>query len=213
VHVQPVQLALLESKIASGGWQVQWASAHVFDPSLGSELLGTSQVDVVIGGVPIALPWKGADAGPVASSYFAQFSPPPAAQSTYSVVTADPKLGTVPLSWTLVANPPSFDGTILSPAGSATVPANADLTVTWTAEPSADYELTELFRQEPGGWANVYTSPQPNGPAVTSEIIPSLALTAGQYLLNVGLATANCPAHADGCVFASSIGVAQFTVQ
>jgi hypothetical protein len=213
VHVQPVQLALLESKVAGGSWQAQWASAHVFDPSQGTELAGTSQVDVVIGGTPIALPWQGADAGTAASSYFAQFSPPPAAQSTYSVVTGDPRLGRTPLSWTLVASPPSSDGAILSPAGGATVPANVALTVTWAADPSADYELTELFRKEAAGWANVYTSPQPNAPAVASEVVPPGVLTAGQYLLNVGLATASCPPHADGCVFASSIAAAQFTVQ
>jgi hypothetical protein len=212
VNVVPVQLALLESKV-TGGWQAQWASAHVFDPSQGSELLGTSQVAVTIGGQPVALPWQGADAGTGASSYFARFSPPPAAQASYAFVTADPALGKLPLSWSLVANPPSFDGAILSPASGAMLPANTALTVTWTADPSADYELTELFRQVTGGWTSAYTSPGPNSPAITSEVIPAGALTAGQYLLNVGLATASCPASADGCVFASSIAVAQFTVQ
>jgi hypothetical protein len=216
VYVEPVQLLLLESKLAGGSWLAQWASAHAFDPSQASELEGTSTVDVVLGGTPVALPWQKADAGIAPSSYYAQFSPAPAAQPTYSVVTADPALGTVPLSWTLVANPPSFDGTIVSPANGSTLPANMDLTVTWMPEPTADYELTELFqRQVGGGWKNVYTSPQPNPAYVTSEPTPisGKLLPAGQYLLNVGLATANCPASADGCVFASSIAAAQFTLQ
>jgi hypothetical protein len=214
VHVEPVQLALLESKVAGGSWQAQWASAHVFDPSRASELEGTSTVDVVIGGTAIPLPWQGPDAGMAPSSYFAQFSPAPAAQPTYSVITADPALGKVPVPWTLVANPPSFDGTIVSPADGSTLPAHMDLTVTWMPQPTADYELTELFRREDGGgWTNVYTSPQPNAPAGPSDKIPGAKLTPGQYLLNVDLATASCPATADGCVFASSIGAAQLTLQ
>jgi hypothetical protein len=214
VYVKPAQLELLESKVAGGSWQAQWASAHLFDPSQASELEGTSTVDVVLGGAAVPLPWQGADAGTAPSSYYAQFSPAPPAQPAYSVVTGDPALGNVPLSWQLVANPPSFDGTIVSPANGSTLPANMDLTVTWMAEPTADYELTELYqRQVGGGWKNVYTSPQPNAPSVTSEKIPGGKLTPGQYLLNVGLATANCPASADGCVFASAIAAAQFTLQ
>jgi len=214
VTIVPVQLALLESRVAGGSWQAQWASAHVFDPSQAWELEGTSQVDVVIGGTPMPLPWQGPNAATAPSTYFAQFSPPPAAQPTYTVTTADPALGTAPLSWTLVADPPSFDATIVSPADGTTLPRNTDLTVTWMPEPAADYELTELFQLEDGGgWKNVYTSPQPNAPSGPGDTIPGAVLTQGQYLLNVDLATANCPASADGCVFASAIGAAQLTVK
>ncbi len=212
VRVKPVQLSLLESRIAGGGWLAQWASAHVFDPSSGSELEGSAQVGVSIGGTPVGLPWVAADAGAAgASSYFVQFSPPPAAQATYTLVTTAPGLGSGAATWTLRADPPSFDGVIATPTDGATVPVGTALSVTWNPEPSADYELTEVFQKSGAAWKSTYTSPQPNDSTVTSETIPNLP--AGQYLLNVALTKANCPPAADGCVLAAAIAAVEFTVQ
>jgi hypothetical protein len=211
-QVKPVQLALLEAKTPGGSWQVQWASGHVFDPSSGAELKNSSQVAVVVGGMPTPMPWGPDPSGE--SSYFVQFAPPPAAQPSYAITTSDPALGAAPLSWTLLADPPSFDGAIATPSDGATVPANAPLAVTWNAQPGADFVLTELFaRNDAGGWTLAYTSPQPNDASVTSETIPAAMLPPGKYLLNLAFSRANCPASADGCVFANAVGVAQFTAQ
>jgi hypothetical protein len=209
--VKPVQLSLLESSAAGGPWQVQWASAHVFDPGLGAEI-ATAQVGVVIGATTTTMPWQGADAAVGASSYFVQFAQPPAAQPTYGVLTADPSLGFAPPEWSLVAAQPSFQGSITSPADGANVPADAGLAVTWTPQPSADFELTELFVRSGGAWKAAYTSPRPNDPTSSGETIPSLP-GPGQYLINLSFAKANCPPTADGCVFASAIAAAQFTAQ
>jgi hypothetical protein len=209
--VKPVQLEVLESKTVGGSWQVQWASAHVFDPSLGSEIANRAVVSAVIGGAPTAMPWVVPQVG--SPSYFVEFSPPPAAQPSYTILTADPSFGAKPVAWNLVAAPPSFDGTITAPADGATVSANTPLVVSWGAQPAADFILTELFQRVDGGWIQPYTSPQPNDSSVTSETIPKGTLIPGQYLLNVAFASASCPATADGCVLASSIAVAQFTAQ
>jgi hypothetical protein len=211
--VKPVQVALLQSKAPGGSWQVQWASAHVFDPSLGEELL-TAQVSVDIGGASTAMPWQSAEAGLGASSYWVEFAQSPAAQPSYSVLTADPALGSRPVAWTLLADPPSFEGSITSPADGATVAASAPLAVTWAAVPDADFELTELFvRSDAGAWAGAYTSPQPNDATLATETIPAAALPPGHYLLNLAFAKANCPVAADGCVLASAIAAVQFTAQ
>jgi hypothetical protein len=132
------------------------------------------------------------------------------------MTTSDPLLGATPLTWTLVAAPPSFDGSITAPADGATVPAKASLAVTWVAQPAADFEFTELFAMnDAGGWGPtpVYTSPQPNDSTVTGETIPAALLPPGKYLLNAAFATANCPPSADGCVLAEAVAVARFTAQ
>jgi hypothetical protein len=212
VQIKPVQLAALETKTAGGSWQVQWASAHVFDPASGAELKGSSQVAVVVGGQPTPMPWGPDPSG--GSSYFVQFAQPPAAQASYAITTSDPALGSTPLTWTLLADPPSFDGAIAKPSDGAVVPANTPLTLSWSAQPAADFVLTELFaKTDAGAWTLAYTSPQPNDSSVTSETIPASDLPPGTYLLNLAFSRANCPASADGCVFANAIGVAQFTAQ
>ncbi len=212
--VKPVQLALLESSTTGGSWQVQWASAHVFDPKLGSEIADRAQVSVVIGGTPTSMPWTRPPGTTGPESYFVQFSPPPAAQPSYSILTVDPSLGTKPVAWSLVAAPPSYVGSITAPTDGAMVPANAPLVVSWGAQPAADFVLTELFAKgDAGAWSVAYTSPQPNDSSVTTETIPKEKVLPGQYLLNLAFSSANCPATADGCVFANSIAVAQFTAQ
>jgi hypothetical protein len=212
VQVKPVQLAVLESRPAGVSWQVQWASAHVFDPSSGAEIKNTAQVTVDVGGAQTTMPWVNDPSR--GSLYFAQFPAATAAQATYAITTSDPLLGAMPLSWSLVADPPSFGGAIMSPADGATVPANTALAVAWGAQPAADFEYTELFaRNDAGAWSLAYTSPQPNDPTTTGETIPGALLLPGKYLLNAAFAKANCPATADGCVLAEAVAVAQFTAQ
>jgi hypothetical protein len=212
VSVKPVQLAMLENRPTGGSWQLQWASAHVFDPSSGAEIKSTAQVAVDVAGAPTAMPWV---VDPIHGSlYFAQFSAATPAQASYTMTTSDPLLGAMPLSWTLVAAPPTFDGSITAPAGGATIPANAPLAVAWNPQPAADFELVELFaRDATGAWTLAYTSPQPDDSTAAGETIPGALLPPGKYLLNVAFATANCPASADGCVFAEAVAVAQFTAQ
>ena len=69
---------------------------------------GGARVAILIGGASIPLVWTTLSTGQ--GAYFAQLSPPLPAQATYSVTVSHPSLGDV--GWQLVADPPTFDGTI-----------------------------------------------------------------------------------------------------
>jgi hypothetical protein len=212
IQVKPVQLEVFESRVAGGSMQVQFASAHVFDPTSADEIQGGAQVSVDVGGASTPMPWGTDLAGNPA--YFVQFSTPPAAQASYTISTSAPAFGSTPLTWTLSADAPTFDGAIASPAANATIALNQPLTVTWPAQPSADYEVVELFFKDPGGWTGKWQSPAPDAPDTTQETIPASAIaSAGQYLLNVVFAKGSCPVTSDGCVYAASIAAAQLTAQ
>lgn len=215
MQVKPVQLQVFESRGAGGTMQVKWASANVYDPGTGDKLTGGAQVAIQVGGTTTTMPWGTDLAGKPA--YFLQFQPPPAAQASYTVTTSATALGSAPLTWKLVADAPTFDGTVTSPANGATVPVNKSLTVTWGAQPSADFEAVELFFSSNGSggpWTGKWASPAPDAPDATQEIVPAAAFSQpGSYLLNVGFSKASCPATADGCVYASAVAGAQLTAQ
>lgn len=212
VQVRPVELQVLESRLPGAGSQVQWASAHVFDPVTGDEMTGGAQVSIDIGGTSTAMPWGADSAGKPA--YFVQFTTPPAAQSMYEVTTSAPAFGSTPLTWTLVADPPAFDAGISAPASNATIPVGQPLSVTWPAHPTADYEVVELFAHTPSGWTGAWQSPAPDSPDATQETVPGSAIgAAGPYLLNVVFSKANCPTTSDGCVYAGSVADVQLTAQ
>ena len=211
VKVKPAQLDVFEVSSPGMAGTVDTASARLSEASPGS-----SSVSILIGTTETKMPYDS-----TTQSYSVTFRPPPpstppAAQSTYRVTTAPPSGS--PTQWNLVADPPTFTGTIMSPAPGATVPAGKSIDVTWVLQP-ADYVVVDLFVRVNKDWVNVYTSSPPIAPDVSSEIIPAMiadggAVTAaGSYLLNVSFAKANCPATADGCVHSSTVASEQLTVQ
>lgn len=220
VSVLPVQIAVIESRVAGGGvMQVRSASAKVFDPSTGAEILdGSAIVTLAVGPTSIPLTWD--DAGMM---YVAEPSPPPTAEATYSVTIAQRALGSSPTNWQVTAEVPASDGVITSPPADASVAAGP-LTVTWQAVPGIDYVQLEAFEIAGDGGASdasagtagtdgggpsyslVYASPAPDGPAVTQETIPAAALAQpGPYLINVISSQANCPVMESGCVYAGTV--------
>jgi hypothetical protein len=213
VKVKPVQLQVFESRAAGGTMQVQWASAEVFDPATGDKLMD-AQVAITAGGTTTPMPWGQDLSGHAA--YFVQFATPPAAQATYTVTTSSSALGASPITWSLTADPPAFDGSITAPASGATVPVGKALTVSWSAQPS-DFEQVELFFGGSGAggpWMGAWSSASPDAQDTTQEPVPGSALgQAGAYLLNVAYTKASCPLTADGCVYASAVASEQLTAK
>jgi hypothetical protein len=131
----------------------------------------------------------------------------------YTVSTAA-TTGATPSTWSLVAVTPAFTPTITSPAMGGTAAVSQPLSVSWPAQPTADYEVVELFLQNMGQWGDTYASSQPDSPDTTSETIPGSAVAkGGTYLVDVNFANANCPPTAGGCVLASTAATAQITAQ
>jgi hypothetical protein len=208
VSVKPVQIDVFEQSATGGPLQVQTASAHLVEMGAGA-----ATVSLLLGTTATPMPWTTLkDAVSTYSAYYAQFVTPPGAQPTYQVTTSQPGLAAA--NWTLVADPPSFTGTIKSPSAGATVPAGQDLTVTWALQPGADYEEIELFEDQQGSWSNVFASPRPDPADVSQETIPRSSIAQpGTYLLNVAFTKANCPPTADGCVHASAVANEQIIVE
>jgi hypothetical protein len=213
IAVEPVQLTVLEQSV-NGVYQVDWAEAQIVDPTSGAPVTESATVAIAIGAATTPMPWGAAPGGTVA--YFVQFpqGSMPSAQHTYTITTSAPAFGSTPASWQLSAAPPTFTGSITSPAASASITHGQPLSVTWPAEPGADFIVVELFHQVMGQWSPVYESPLPDGPDVTTETIPADKVAAtGNYLLNVDFSTASCPATSDGCVLASTAAEAQVTAE
>jgi hypothetical protein len=212
VTVQPLQIGVREVRAAgSATRQLQWASVHVFDPATGAEVNGATVTIDVGGSVLMPVPWD--PNAPASPAYYVQFVPSPAAQPSYTVTAS---WGTTSLSSKVVADPPMFDGTITSPSDGATVAVGMPLTVTWTAQPQADYEIVDLFLNATGLLTNKYTSPQPNGSALTQEPAPipgKLLMMPGNYLLSVSYSKSNCPRDAAGCVHANTVSTATLLVK
>jgi hypothetical protein len=214
VEAKPVELTLLETKLPGAAPVVQSAVARLSNPATGLKVEGAAaaQVTLDVGGAPTPMPWNAA-----VSAFFVQFATPPPAQASYTITTQ--LAGAGAQTWTLQADPPTFDGAITTPAPGGAVEAGAPLVVTWPPQPAADFELTEVFgQQDAGGWnpTPIYVSPAPLESRATSETVPVAAGAygaAGTYLVNVLFAKANCPADASGCVIASSIASSQITAQ
>jgi len=208
VPVEPVQLEILEGSTA-GGYDLQWASAHVFDPATGDEIAGGANVAITVAGAATPMPWTTNSAGVLA--YFVEFAQPVAAQPAYTITTS---FGSSNDSWHLVADPPTFAGAIASPADHAAVPTGQPLVVSWPAQPLADYEVVELFVLKGSTWSATYASPQPVAADTTQETIPASSIPqSGQYLLEVAFSKSNCPVTADGCVSANAVASAHLTAQ
>jgi hypothetical protein len=125
-------------------------------------------------------------------------------------------LGSTSLASKVVADPPTFDGAITSPSDGAAVAAGMPLTVAWTAQPQADYEIVELFAKAPGQLINAYTSPKPAGPTVTQELVPVPGISAGMpvnYVLSVSYSKTNCSPDAAGCVQSNTVSTATLVAQ
>lgn len=211
ITLRPIQATAYESRLTGGSTGLDWVLARLFDPATGSEITSGAQVAVTVGGS--ATPLAFTSLGPSGQAYYASFAQPPAAQPSYAVTASHPAFGDAGLSLRLVADPPSFDGTITSPDGGSTDGGVASpLTVTWTAQPQADYEVVELYAAQDGGWASApaFVSPRPNPPDRTSE--STGALDAGTYLVNVGYTKASCPADAGACVQAAAVAATTVTV-
>jgi len=220
VTVQPVQALAAEHYVPSqngmgGSFVVDWASAHVFAPSDGSELQSSeATVAIDVGGTSTSMPWTTTGGQKL---YFVEFATPPAAQSSYTITASGQAFGSMPASWTLVPSPPSFTPTITSPATGATVSASQPLTVSWPPQSGADYVAVALFQQvtdggvtpvEPDGGAS---APPELSPDTTSQM---LSLPGpGSYVLDVYFTTAACPTTAQGCVLSSAVAAAQITAQ
>ncbi len=209
VTVQPVQTIASEHGM-SGAYAVDWASAHLFDPSDGSELQGSAAtVSIGVGGASTPMPWTMTGGQ---SLYFVSFATPPAAQASYTVTASGQALGSMPASWKLVPSPPTFMPTITSPANNAMVSATQTLTVSWPVQAGADYVTVALFQVTDGGITAVGANPPPQLPPDTTTQTLSLP-GPGSYVVDVYFTTAACPTTADGCVLSSAVAAAQITAQ
>lgn len=210
VTVQPAQVIASEHGM-SGSYELDWASAHVFDPSDGAELQGSAAtVSIDVGGASTPMPWTTTGGQ---SLYFVSFGMPgmpPAAQASYTITASGPALGSMPASWKLAPSPPSFTPTITSPANDAMVSASQMLTVSWPAQAGADYVTVALFQLTDGGVTAVGTNPPPQLPPDTTTQTLSLQ-GPGSYVVDVYFTTVACPTTADGCVLSSAVAAAQIT--
>jgi hypothetical protein len=215
VNVPPVHIEVVESGVAEGGaLDFRSASAHVFDPSSGAEILdGTAAVAVVVGDTTLAMPWD-----PLQQQYDVQSPTSLDAQPTYTVTISHPALGSTSTSWRLVANTAPLSGAITAPGADASVDPASPLEVDWAPAPTADYVQLDIFGQqavpasdggEGGvGWDPdpVYSSPLPDSPLATGEVVPAGTFAqSGQALINVVYSYATCLATADGCVYSGTV--------
>ncbi len=221
IDLEPVEILVLESPASDGGLELYSATAHVFDPGTGAEIVeGGATVAMTVGDASVELAWDPSAAFP---AYVAVPVPPPAAQGHYTLTVAVPSSSAAPTEWPLVANPPAYDAGALSvtsgpPSGDAGAPAAIDaslepnvaagqaLTVTFSPEPEADYVQVELFEGDGGSWSLQYQSPAPETADTTQETIAGSFLVAPtEYLIDVAHTNANCPIEAAGCVNASVV--------
>lgn len=210
VTVKPVELTVVEASTAGGALELQTALAYVFDPATGQASTGGDAVSLLVGGSPVALAWTEIASGYY--GYFASFPSGTAAQSTYTLTTAVG--GAAPTSWSLVAAAPSFTPSVTAPAAGATVPAGADLTVAWAAQPSADMEVPNVYTESSGGsWTIENASQAPLASSIAQATIPGADVPAGPLLVDVTFLVGSCPATADGCIVAEAIGSNQLVAQ
>jgi hypothetical protein len=168
-------------------------------------------VSISIGGAAVSMPWTSIP-GSTTDGYYASFSPPVAAQPTYTITASTPGTSS-PSTWQLVAGSAAFSPALSSPTPNATVPANQPLTVTWPAQPSADEELVQLYTMASGAWSPAWELSAPLDEDATTATIPAsyLSPSGAQLLVNVAFVQASCPATADGCVVDEVIAPAPIT--
>ena len=222
VDVPPVSLNLLEAQTAGGAPMLELASATLFDPATGAQVVDGGSVTLALGDASVALPWNAATS---AFSYLAPAQTP--APSTYAVTVTPPGASAQPNVWLLAADPPTGETAIasLAPAGDAgptvagdasadaTLPAKTPLVATFSGPADSDYVQVELFEQEGGAWTQRYESPAPEAPATTQEVIGATSLDSpGMYLIDVLYTKANCPLGGAGCVQAAAVAAQQFDV-
>jgi hypothetical protein len=216
--VKPIEVQAYEQRQPAGQNLLVWVSAHVFDPTSGSELGAGANVAVVVSATstPMSYGTNPSDPG----AYYVAFSPPVPAATSYSITVSHPSFGSSPATFQIVADPPNFDAALTSPASGGTITVGQPVTATWTTQPSVDYEVLEWFFQQMSMqgpmWERVYASSPvpPEGPDSTTATVPMEKVASpGMYLLNVAFAKANCPASYDGCVYGNSVASAQLTAQ
>ena len=225
--VKPVSVQLAES-VVGGSAKLDWASARVLDPATGTEITGADSgvsVAIAIGDASVPLLWTASAPRP---SFYAPFGGSTPAQSDYTVTTTwAASLDAAPMTSLLSAAPPDFVGMVTFPLADASVAAHGPLDVAWTAEPQADYEIVEVFKNfntdgGPASWGLTYASPKPQSPSsmgvriggdgdAGSDDAGTPLPGAGLYLINVFYTKANCPASKDGCVYATTAAATVFS--
>jgi hypothetical protein len=210
ITLSPVQAAAYESRGVDAGQALDWVLARLYDPKTGAPIASDAQVSVNAG-----MDGGATDLAPTVLSpgtapvYYVAFAQPPAAQGAYTITASHPAYGDAGIVLHLVADPPTFDGTITS----ADAGADGAVTVRWTAEPQASYEVVSLFAEDSeGGLATTaaYSSQAPLLNGQTS--VTTGPLHPGTYLVNVAYTKANCPLGAGGCVQAAAVAAATTTV-
>jgi hypothetical protein len=205
VAVIPVQLELLETG-AGAQRQLQWVSAHVFDPTTGLEQNAQSAGAVMFSANGIAampMGFVAGDGGPGAQRFYLAFSPAHAAATGYQVTAQGH-------AWS-IATEADFAGALSSPADGASVPAGQPLVVTWPMQAEADYMSVDLFSRTGSQFTGAFDSGDPIAPDVTTLTIPGGSVPAGTLLLNVNAARAACRLQSDGCAYLLEAGSANLT--
>jgi len=207
LQIGPVFATVLQSNGTGGAQQINEVYVQVYDAVTG-DMVSDASVSMALGDASLSLAW---DPGADIPAYRATFDAGTPAQPSYTVSSS---------SWDgvalLVAPDPPPLGAITSPqAGASVAEDGGALAVDWVPEPSADFEVVELFGQSDGGWAPVYASPSAIPPDVSNTGALSsegVDLDSGAYLVNVAYVRANCVATGAGCVQAGSIATEPFTV-
>ncbi len=207
LQIAPLFASVLQSNGGGGAQEINEVSAQVYDPVTGSAV-SDAAVSFIVGDASLPLVW---DPGADIPAYRATFEAGTVAQPAYTVSSS---------SWDgaaqIVAPTPAPVGAITAPTPGAVVSDDAGtFGIDWEQEPSADFEVAELFAQSDGGYTPVYVSPTAIPPDVSNTGPLSSAgveLDDGAYVVNVAYVRANCVATGGGCVQAGSIATETFTV-
>jgi hypothetical protein len=208
LQVGPLFAVVVQSNGGGGAQEVNEVSVQVYD-SVTGDVVSDAAVSLTVGDASLPLGW---DPGADIPSYHATFEAGLPAQPVYTVWSS---------SWDgaaqLTAPEPAPVGAITSPAAGAVVVDDDGGTfgIDWAPEPSADFEVVELFAESDGGYTPVYVSPTAIPPDVDNTGPLSSAgveLDAGAYVANVAYVRANCAATGGGCVQTGSIATENFTV-
>jgi hypothetical protein len=196
--VRPVFIEVLQQASPSAATTLTWASAHIYDPMTGAEVK-TGTVFLSANGKTVPMTYGVNAAG--MESFFATVPAKTPGGTSFKITTSYRELGSAPVTWNLVGDPETFQGSIVSPKG--VVPADKPLEVTWVKQQDASYSytITELFQVNGSAPVLRYAS-QATAPDQATDTIPGSDLAStGTYLLNESYVDAMCPVVADGCVY------------